>query len=124
MATVITSGATVIEPTAVIEYASSRDGGTIVHPIIGRPAPDATLRPASLRKGRMQLVFAAATAEADSAAAENALAAAAVFTVYSPDRTTVQMSFIIPSDGTLTRTLSATTGVSWTVQFDWVEVAP
>ncbi len=119
MADVITSGATVITPTLILGYESTRAPGTIVHDIIGRANPDVTLRPAGTRTGRMELGF---IGEADSYAAETALSTAAVFTLTSTDRPTVALSFIVKEGGTITRTLDDETRNAWTVAFDWREV--
>lgn len=123
MASIITSGSSTITPSAVTRYESTRDTGAVVHPIINRAAPDATLRVASLRKGRLEITFLGASAEADSDAAEEVLATAATFSLVSADRLSVQMSFVLPKGGRLTRTLSDTTRAAWVVAFDWVEVA-
>ena len=69
MVDVITSGATVIAPTMILGYESSRPTRTLIHDVPGRSDPDATLRPAGLRKGRMTLGFAGPSAESDSASA-------------------------------------------------------
>lgn len=124
MADIITSGAAVIAPTIILGYESSRETRTVVHPILGRPAPDATLRPAGLRTGRLELGFTAATAEADSAAAETILSAAATFTLVSADRTTAQMAFVLPEGGRLSRALDDSTRNAWVVSFDWTEITP
>lgn len=124
MGSIITSGSSTISPTAVVGYESSRDTGAVVHPVINRAAPDATLRVAGLRTGRLVLGFVGAAAEGDSAAAESLLATPAVFALVSSDRATVQMSFVLPKGGRLTRTLDPETRAAWTVAFDWVEVAP
>ena len=125
MADVIISGASVIAPTVILGYQSTREGGTIVHPIINRASPDASLRVASLRTGRMEMGFAAVgTAEADSAAAEALLATAAVFSLTSSERATVQLQFVVPEGGSIVRTLEDNTRSAWTVAFDWVEVVP
>ncbi|WP_294947764.1 hypothetical protein [uncultured Microbacterium sp.] len=124
MGTIITSNGGTITPSAVIGWESTRDGRTIVHQSINRSEPDATLRPAGLRKGRMEISFATATSEADSAAAETLLATASVFSVISTDKVSVQLAFVIPDGGNIARTLSPTTGAAWNVAFDWVEVTP
>lgn len=123
MATVITSGSIVIAPSAVTGFESSRDARTVVHEIIDRADPDYALRVAKMRTGRMELAFTTPSAEADSLAAETALAGALKFAVLSAERSTVQFSFVVPTGGTITRTLNATTMGAWTVAFDWHEVA-
>lgn len=124
MADVITSGASVIAPTIILGYESSRPGRTIIHPIVNRAADDATLRAAGPRTGRLELGFSGPAAEADSSVAEAVLATAGPFTFTSTDRTTVSLTFVVPKGGTITRTLEDTTRAAWVVAFDWHEVSP
>ena len=123
MTDLITAGAVTITPSLILGYESTREPRTIVHAIMGLESPDTTLRPAGLRKGRMELGFTGATAEADSRAAETTLATPAVFSLVSSDRLTVQMSFVLPEGGSLTRALEDQTRAAWVVAFDWQEVA-
>ncbi|WP_294947692.1 hypothetical protein [uncultured Microbacterium sp.] len=124
MVDVITSGATVIAPTMILGYESSRPTRTLIHDVPGRSDPDATLRPAGLRKGRMTLGFAGPSAESDSASAESVLAGAVAFVLTSPDRASVSMRFVLPDGGALSRVLDPETRDAWMVEFDWQEVAP
>lgn len=117
MAHTITSGATVITPTAVDEYESSATPGTIIHEIINREDPDVTLRPASLRRGVLNLSF---RTDAASRAAEEALATPGVWTWDAPVAS-VGMTFVV-AGGDLGRRMM-TTG-RWLVTVPFVEVAP
>lgn len=119
----ITGGASVITPTVVLEFSSARAATTVVHEIINRANPDATLRVAGSRTGRIKLGFIGATAEADSAVAEASLAGAALFTyVTDPERPTLALTFVIPAGGQITRALDEVTRAAWTVEFDFREV--
>ena len=121
----ITGGATVITPNAVLAFSSARSGKTNVHEIISRANPDATLRVAGSREGRIKLAFTSATAEADSAAAEASIAGAALFTyVTDPSQLSLALTFVVPDGGQINRALSDTTRAVWTVEFDFREVAP
>lgn len=122
MADVITSGAAIITPTLILGFESKREAATLVHSIIGRAAPDVTLRPAALRNGVSELGFNASTSEADSAAAEAILAGGTVCALISSDRSTVEMSFVV--QGEITRTLEDATRSAWVVSFGWQEVTP
>lgn len=119
----ILSSSASISPDLILGYESSRTSGAVVHPIVGRPAPDVTLRRAGLRRGRMQLGFLGEDAESASADAETALSAAAVFSLVSDDRSTIQMRFVLPSTGAITRQLDPDTRETWSVTFDWQEVS-
>ena len=81
-------------PELVEEYESHSRAGTIVHDIVGRPAPDVTLRPAGTRYGRLRMTF---TDEAAAWDAEQALRSAAVFEWTSPLPTT-SMTFVPQED--------------------------
>lgn len=124
MVDIITTGTSIISPTLLLEFESSRAGGTVIHRAVNRSAPDATLRPAGLRVGRMVLGFAGATSEAESFAAESLLASAAVFALVSSDRATIQVQFVIPESGSIARALEDETRNAWLLTFDWVEVSP
>lgn len=124
MSTIITIGASVIAPAAVEGYESARPGGVLVHEILGRANPDVTLRVAGLRTGRLRLVFVGANAEADSLAAETAHSGAVVASLTSTDRPSVPMSYVVPSTGSVTRSLSTTTRAAWAVEVDFQEVTP
>ncbi|MDQ1169592.1 hypothetical protein QE392_001396 [Microbacterium proteolyticum] len=86
------SGSTKIMPTTLSEYSSDQDGGTIMHPILGRAAADVTLRPASLRTGSFVLDF---RTEAASESARAALATAVVWTLSHTEQTTLNMRCIV-----------------------------
>lgn len=121
----ITGGVTVITPNAVVAFSSVRQGKTRVHEVINRANPDATLRVAGSRAGRIKLAFTSASAEADSAAAEQALAGGALFTyVTDPSRPSLSMTFVVPDGGQINRVLSDVTRAAWTVEFDYREVSP
>ena len=117
MAHTITSGATVITPDAVDEYESSSTPGNLVHEVINRVFPDATLRPASSRKGPLMLTFSDQVA---SRLAEQALATAAVWT-YTAPIPELSMTFIVHGDELKRRWLR--TG-RWVLEVPFREVSP
>lgn len=119
MSTTITHSGGTITPDLVDGYRSSRQGGTIVHPISNSASADVTLRVAGLRSGTMRLLFAS---ESASEEAEAALAAGEVYTLASSDRTTIPMTFVVPEDGVIVRELDDTTRDVWFVEFTFQEV--
>jgi hypothetical protein len=117
--TVLISGDATIAPTlANMNYAADREARSVVHPIIGRPFPDVTLRPAGSRTGTLHLMFAT---EAAAAAAAEALALPRVWAQLSPEQPSTAMRFVV--QGTISA--AQVPGFkSWTVDAGFVEVAP
>lgn len=120
MASTITHSTGVITPRAVNGWQSSREARTIMHPVLGRPHDDVTLRPAGLRSGELTLVF---PLEADARAAENVFAVAQVLTFADTDRTTLGMSFVV-ADGEISVDLDDVTRNVWIVTVPFREVLP
>lgn len=120
MSTIITHGADTINPTLVLGYSDASDGGNIVHHILGRANPDVTLRPGNVRTGTLTLGFQSATSEADSAAARALLNSGGVFSILSPERGTVEMSFV--RYGRVTRELDDQSRDAWIVTVEFQEV--
>ncbi|TQJ31945.1 hypothetical protein [Microbacterium sp. SLBN-146] len=118
----ITHGASTITPTEILGYTSERESRNIIHAILGRSNPDVTLRPAALRTGTLIMGFHGANSEADSASAEALHATGGVFTVLSPDRGTIEMSYV--AAGRITRELEDETRDAWVLRVDFQEVAP
>jgi len=115
--TILHAGGT-ITPLAVTTYLTSREAGTIIHPILGRSNPDVTLRPAMTRTGTLVLAF---TAEADAKEAEDAHAAGGVFSLTSDSLTTIEMYYV--ANGRIEREL-ADGSTHWIVRVDFQEIAP
>lgn len=120
MSTAISYDGGLIEPTAVLRYESSRDGGNIIHPILGRSNPDVTFRDQQLRTGTLSLGFAGDTSEDDSLTAFNAHAAGIVFTLASTDLSSIEMSYVV--SGPVTRTLDVP-NAAWIVDVTYQEVS-
>ena len=121
MVTYITTGSSMVTPSAVVGYESSRSTHSVVHDVIDRTDPDASLRVAGMREGRIVLEFVGKSAETSSASAEAILAQAALFQLVS-DSSSITMAFVLPEGGSLNRSLGRT-GASWQVSFDWREVS-
>jgi hypothetical protein len=118
--TITSSAGATMAPDLVLGYATDREAGTIAHDIIGRAEPDYTLRPALSRSGTLSLWF---TGEQASYDAARALAAAATFTLVSDERLTINMRFIVPEGGRISRELDDDTRDTWTVDVDYREIA-
>lgn len=116
MSLITYSGGT-LEPDLVLGYSTAREGGAIVHDILGRADPDVTLRPMGTRTGTLTLLF---TAEADAEEAERVLASADTFALSDPDRSSILMDFA--STGTVTRTLDPDTLDVWIVTVAYRQV--
>lgn len=119
MADTITSGASTITPTIVTDYSSEREAQSLVHVILGSPNPDITLRPATLRKGRLELGFHGASSEADSKTALDLLATSVTFNLVSSDRTSIPMLFVV--QGRVSRVLEDVSRGAWLVSFEYQE---
>ncbi|MEV4738539.1 MULTISPECIES: hypothetical protein [unclassified Microbacterium] len=115
--TTITHATGVITPTIVDGYTAARSPRTIMHPILGRDADDVTLRPASLRRGSLTLVFAL---EVDARAAVTALTTPQVLTLADPD-VSIGMSFVVAEDD-VTLELDDETRDAWIVTTPFREV--
>lgn len=121
----ITGGSAVITPSSVLGFSSSRDARTNVHDVLGATYPDATLRPAGSRAGRIKLGFTGPAAETLSHLAETTLAEPRVFTyVTDPSRPSLALSFVVPTGGRIERVLSDATRAAWVVEVDYREVSP
>ncbi|KNY06868.1 hypothetical protein [Microbacterium sp. GCS4] len=118
--TTITHSAGVITPTIVDGYRASRAARTIVHRIIGRPDPDVSYRPASLRSGQLTCVFAV---EADAHAAEAVFSVPQPLTLNDTD-VSIGMTFIVPEGGSIEVELDDETRDVWLVRVDFEEVVP
>lgn len=106
----------VIEPSATDGYDSARESGNLVHPILGKPEPDVTIRPAKMRTGTLTYWF---DDEAESRAAEQAHSTGDIFTLIYGHRPTIEMSYV-PS-GVIARRLDKSS--AWIVTVDFTEVA-
>jgi hypothetical protein len=114
----ITAGSTTLAPDVVSELSTQRESRSNVHVVLGRPDPDITLRPASLRTGRLQMVFAD---EAESLTAEQLHSSGVVLALASPERPSLDMSYIVT--GRVERDQD-TTRTAWTVTVEYQEVTP
>lgn len=146
MATIITYPGGEIYPTLISGYESSRTSNNREHRVPGRANSDFTLRPAGLRSGTLELVFATnagtteyvidedgyvvpvdipgATAEAASKACEDAHAAGQVLTLATAERDSILMTYVVRENGDITRRLDPQTRAVWIVTVDYQEILP
>ncbi|MCU1439997.1 MAG: hypothetical protein JWP85_994 [Rhodoglobus sp.] len=119
MSATITRGATVLSPTLVLGYESSRRSGNIVHKILGREDPDVTFAPAGLRTGTLRIFCLDQT---DAIATEALHTEVGVFVLADPEVAGIDMSYV-PS-GDIRSRLDDRTVTRWVVEIDYQEVAP
>lgn len=108
-----------IEPVLFTGYESTRQSGTIIHPVLGSSTPDVTLRPAQRRSGEFEMLF---DSEHAAAAAESLLARGELCSVRSQERDSVEMIFVVT--GRIARTLDDETRDMWIVRFGFQELDP
>lgn len=116
----ISDGTTSIHPALVLGYESTRTSRNRMHRILGGGIA-VSLGAADLRAGTLELFF---PLEADAAAAEALHSAASSFTLTEPDRTTVEMAYVLAEDGELSRELDEDTRDHWVVSIEYQEVIP
>ncbi|HWU29823.1 MAG TPA: hypothetical protein VN041_12150 [Microbacterium sp.] len=117
--TTITHSTGTIVPTIVHGFAARREARTLIHPVLGSPDDDVSLRPAGRRSGVLELVFSTSAA---AVAAEAVFAIGQVLTITDPDVTAVGMSFVV-AGGTVGVELSESRR-SWIVTVPFKELAP
>lgn len=115
---VITQGTeTVIKPRSAPGYESRRESQNIVHQVLGRPDPDITLRPATVRVGTLSLVF---DDDLSSAVAESAFAAGGEFVLHHGSSVTIDMLFVVTGGIRRRRERAG----YWVVELEFQETTP
>ena len=112
----ISSGSLTSAPYLVLGYQSSRASGNVIHQIIGRPAPDITLRAAAPRTGTLELFYLNGTA---AAACERLHASARVLRFSNPDHPATSMDYV--ASGDISTELDEG-GLRWIVSVDYQEI--
>lgn len=117
MTTTVSNGITTLTPTVVLGWESRQPSKTQIHPILGSTNPDVTTRPALLRTGTLELMFAT---EANANSCRTMHTAAGVFTLTSNDLSYISMSYVVA--GEVTVKLDDVTLNRFVVSIDFQEV--
>ncbi|HWU29340.1 MAG TPA: hypothetical protein VN041_09655 [Microbacterium sp.] len=120
MVTTITHSSGIIVPDIMDGFDAARDAGTLIHPVLGSPDPDVSLRPAGRRSGELRLVFSSA---AGAVTAETVLAVPQVLALSDPDVGAVAMSFVV-AGGQLRVEIDDETRSAWVLSVPFQEVSP
>jgi hypothetical protein len=113
----LTIGAARIVPRLVLSYRTERSSRNVFHEVIGQVHEDVTLRPPSLRRGELRLLF---LDEATADAAEVALTQLGAVTYI--DETNPKSNMIFVLDGSLVRELDEETKLRWILTLGFREV--
>lgn len=119
MANTIFDGSTTITPSLISGWESNQESQTVVHKVIGKSAPDVTLKPAGMRTGTLETVFLTASS---ANIARTFLSQAKKFILATDQTWLVEMHFVVT--GNVTCTLEPSTQNVWLVKFDFQEVSP
>lgn len=117
--TVISDGTTDLTPQLVLGWQSTQNARTVVHPVIGRPDPDVTLRPHTPRTGQLRMLT---LNEADAHALAALHTQGLVLTLTDTDLPALGMSYV--ASGPVTVALDDATRRRWVVTVDYTEVTP
>ena len=118
--TTLSNGPTVITPHLVLGWDSARESRTHVHPVLGRPDPEVTVRPAALRAGTLRLFF---LTYAEAAAAEAAHAEAGVWDLdATPDTPGLVGRYVVA--GPLALRTDGEAHARWLLEVGFQEVGP
>lgn len=119
MANTITDGTTVITPELILGWDATQETRNVIHTIIGKAAPDVTLKTAGLRTGTLELLFLTA---ADAITARTMLTQALPFLIESDEAFLDNFRFVVA--GAISSVLEDTTRSLWTLSIDFQEVTP
>lgn len=118
MPATISYDGSVVAPELVLGIQHQARTRNVVHEILGRSAPDITLRPAASRSGTWRLFF---LDEESAAAAFDLHTQPGVFVMDYPERPTSNMSYVPIGDVRIT--LDDTTRTRWVVEVDYREIS-
>lgn len=117
MSSSITNGVVSVVPIVVVGYESTRASNNVFHQVLGA-GTDVTLRPASLRRGKIVCVFAT---EQEAVDCEALHTGTSVLQFADSDLPLAAMSYV--PDGSITRKLDQESYL-WMVEIDYQEVLP
>lgn len=92
MTTTLSNGTTTLTPTVVLGWNSEQSSKTQIHEILGSATPDVTTRPALLRSGTLEVLFAT---EADANTCRTMHTAAGTFTLASTDLSYISFDYVV-----------------------------
>lgn len=118
MAATFSNGLDTVTPDLVLGISAAREARTVVHDILERTDPDASIRPAALRKGTAELFF-LDEFDVDDAAA--LFAGAHVWTLTDPERLSLEMVFVV-AEGAIETELDPQTRTRWLLRVPYREV--
>lgn len=115
----LTKGTTVHTPDLLLLYQTEQRGRNI-NDILLDGTVSVQIRPAGPRSGRLQALFIAGEAAATALAAD--IASGALIALADEDRSSIEMNFILPGDGTVRVELDDNTREDFIVTWDFQEV--
>lgn len=124
MSAQISDGTTIITPSSLAGFSSTRSSQTRQHEVPGSVWPDMVLRPAGPRTGTFVFRFTAADAQVASLEAEELHQTGMPLTFTRPGFSTIDMTYVLAPGGRLQRELDPDTKRFWTLTVDYMEVQP
>ena len=115
--TTITSGTLTFTPELVTAWATSQDSRNVIHDTIGKTDPDVTLKPASTRKGTLEMLFLSASA---ANTARGILTNGTIFTISDSETWLNGLKFVM--SGTIEAVHEDETRNLWTMTAEYTEV--
>ena len=119
MANTITDGTTVVTPQLITGWEAGQESRNVIHTVIGKAAPDVTLKAAGLRNGTLELLFLTAS---EATTARTMLTQALPFVIESDEAFLDNFRFV--ASGSISSVLEDTTRSMWTISVDFQEVMP
>lgn len=118
MSTTISTGSLTTLPVLVKNWESAQETRNIIHKIIGKSAPDVTIKPAGMRTGTLSLFYTTLSA---AESARSIFTTAAVFTITSTDAPWLDgFKFVI--SGSVSAAIEEVDLASWHISIDYQEV--
>lgn len=114
----VPAAATLMHPRTILGWESDRIGRNRVHDVLGTNKSPVGLRPASLRTGRMQLMF---PDEASATSAEGVHGGAGTFELDYPEFPALSMTYVISEGGKINLRLDVDTE-RWVLTVDFQEI--
>lgn len=118
MSTTISTGSLTTSPDLVKNWASFQETRNVIHTVIGKSAPDVTLKPAAMKSGKLSLFYTSLDA---AESARTLFTTAAVFTIYTTDAPWINgFNFVV--NGSVSAIVEEIDLASWHLDIDYQEV--